>query len=90
MAEHDDQRLIDSYRKVATSTSILAVTSVFVPVPTDVTDKMVGQPLLADCSTSSIKAAADRSKMTQRHQPSSKLYKDKPEHRTKIGLLVRH
>ena len=35
MAEHDDQQLIDSYRKVATSTSILAVTSVFIPVPTD-------------------------------------------------------
>jgi len=35
MAEHTDQRLINSYRNVSTSTSILAITSPFVPVPTD-------------------------------------------------------
>lgn len=35
MANKEEQLLIDSYRKVSTGTSILAITSPFIPVPTN-------------------------------------------------------
>lgn len=35
MINKEEQRLIDTYRVVATSTSILAITQPFIPVPTD-------------------------------------------------------
>ncbi|KKN13663.1 hypothetical protein LCGC14_1004110 [marine sediment metagenome] len=35
MVNKEERMIIDSYRKVSTGTSILAITSPFVPVPTD-------------------------------------------------------
>ena len=35
MINNEEQRLIDTYRIVATSTSILATTQPFIPIPTD-------------------------------------------------------